>query len=146
MTGFYKDYQDPSGQYKSTAEDAADTATSQATIATQQVTIATQQANIATQQANIATQQVNTATEALEDLTELSVTTGEAGTDAVYNSTTNTLQIPRGLPANSATPELLRESLKQVDGAGSELDADKLDGKDSTDFLQTTSTVLGGFF
>ena len=139
MTGFYKDYQDPSGQYKSTAEDAADTATSQATIATQQVTIATQQANIATQQ-------VNTATEALEDLTELSVTTGEAGTDAVYNSTTNTLQIPRGLPANSATPELLRESLKQVDGAGSELDADKLDGKDSTDFLQTTSTVLGGFF
>lgn len=139
MTGFYKDYQDPSGQYKSTAEDAADTATSQATIATQQATVATQQATIASQQ-------VNTATEALEDLTELSVTTGEAGTDAVYNSTTNTLQIPRGLPANSATPEVLRESLKQVDGAGSELDADKLDGNDSTYFLNTDTTLNGGFF
>ena len=139
MTGFYKDYQDPSGQYKSTAEDAADTATSQATIATQQATVATQQATIATQQ-------VNTATEALEDLTELSVTTGEAGTDAVYNSTTNTLQIPRGLPANSATPEVLRESLKQVDGEGSELDADKLDGNDSTYFLNTDTTLNGGFF
>ena len=132
MTGFYKDYQDPSGQYKSTAEDAADTATSQATIATQQATVATQQATIAT--------------EALEDLTELSVTTGEAGTDAVYNSTTNTLQIPRGLPANSATPEVLRESLKQVDGEGSELDADKLDGNDSTYFLNTDTTLNGGFF
>jgi len=132
MTGFYKDYQDPSGQYKSTAEDAADTATSQATIATQQATIATQQ--------------VNTATEALEDLTELSVTTGEAGTNAIYNSTTNTLQVPRGLPANSATPEVLRESLKQVDGSGSELDADKLDGNDSAHFLNINSTVNGGFF
>lgn len=139
MTGFYKDYQDPSGQYKSTAEDAADTATSQATIATQQATVATQQATIATQQ-------VNTATEALEDLTELSVTTGEAGTNAIYNSTTNTLQVPRGLPANSATPEVLRESLKQVDGSGSELDADKLDGNDSAHFLNINSTVNGGFF
>ena len=139
MTGFYKDYQDPSGQYKSTAEDAADTATSQATIATQQATVATQQATIATQQ-------VNTATEALEDLTELSVTTGEAGTNAIYNSTTNTLQVPRGQPANSATPEVLRESLKQVDGSGSELDADKLDGNDSAHFLNINSTVNGGFF
>lgn len=139
MTGFYKDYQDPSGQYKSTAEDAADTATSQATVATQQATVATQQATIAAQK-------VNTATEALEDLTELSVTTGEAGTNAVYNSTTNTLQIPRGLPANSATPEVLRESLKQVDGSGSELDADKLDGNDSTHFLNINSALIGGFF
>lgn len=79
----------------------------------------------------------------------LTAATGLAGSEATYNSETGVLTIPRGNKGQDAqeiTAEVLRDKIKEVDGAGSKLDADKLDGKDSIDFLQTTSTVLGGFF
>jgi len=55
---------------------------------------------------------------------------------------------PRG-PAGAAggdgsadTPEQVRDKLRQVDGAGSGVDADQLDGIDSTDFVRTARQVL----
>lgn len=79
----------------------------------------------------------------------LTAATGLAGSEATYNSETGVLTIPRGNKGQDAqeiSGEILRTKIKEVDGVGSKIDADKLDGKDSIDFLQTDSTVLGGFF
>ena len=79
----------------------------------------------------------------------LTAATGLAGSNASYNSETGVLTIPRGNKGESGadlSPEVLREKIKKVDGSDSDLDADKLDGKNSTHFLNINSALIGGFF
>ncbi len=123
-----------------TVGDASDNAliqdvTSQATAAQSAATQAQSSATSAQQSAN--------------SIKTLTAATGLAGSTATYNSETGVLTIPRGNTGESGadlTPEVLREKIKQVDGVDSNLDADKLDGKNSTHFLNINSALIGGFF
>jgi hypothetical protein len=146
MAGFYKDYQDSSEQHISSAEQFADQASVSATSAQSFANTASSHADAASSSASSALASANTAQDAIDELADLTVRTGDAGTEVSYNSNTGILTVPRGLPANSSTPLALLEALKTVDGSDSNLDADRLDGKDSAHFLNINSTVNGGFF
>lgn len=146
MAGFYKDYQDSSEQSISSAEQFATQASNSATSAQSSATTASGHADAASASASSALASANTATAAVDELAELTVQTGDAGTEVTYNSNTGILTVPRGRPATSSTPEGLLEAIKEVDGESSSLDADKLDGKDSVHFLNINSIVNGGFF
>lgn len=109
----------------------------------------TSQATAAQTAASIAVSSANSAQLSANSIKTLTAATGLAGSDASYNSETGVLTIPRGNTGESGadlTPEVLREKIKKVDGSDSDLDADKLDGKDSAHFLNINSTVNGGFF
>jgi hypothetical protein len=91
----------------------------------------------------------SSAQQSANSIKTLTAATGLAGSTASYNSETGVLTIPRGNTGESGadlTPEVLREKIKQVDGENSNLDADKLDGKNSTHFLNVNSALIGGFF
>lgn len=106
----------------------------------------------ATSAQTAATQAQSSATSAQQSansIKTLTAATGLAGSTASYNSETGVLTIPRGNTGESGadlTPEVLREKIKKVDGVDSNLDADKLDGKNSTHFLNVNSALIGGFF
>tara|TARA_R100001163_G_C5064128_1_gene201618 strand:+ start:793 stop:1188 length:396 start_codon:yes stop_codon:yes gene_type:complete len=106
----------------------------------------------ATSAQTAATQAQSSATSAQQfanSIKTLTAATGLAGSTASYNSETGVLTVPRGNKGDSGadlTPEVLREKIKQVDGVDSNLDADKLDGKNSTHFLNINSALIGGFF
>lgn len=109
----------------------------------------TSQATAAQTAASIAVSSANSAQLSANSIKTLTAATGLAGSTASYNSETGVLTIPRGNKGESGadlSPEVLREKIKKVDGSDSDLDADKLDGKDSTHFLNINSTVNGGFF
>jgi hypothetical protein len=144
MAGFYKDYQDSSEQSISSAEQFATQASNSATSAQSSATTASGHADAASASASSALASANTATAAVDELADLTVQTGDAGTDVTYNSNTGILTVPRG--ATSSTPAGLLEAIKTVDGSDSRLDADKLDGKDSTHFLNINSSLNGGYF
>lgn len=146
MAGFYKDYQDSSEQHISSAEQFANQASSSATSAQSSATTASEHADAASSSASSALASANTAQDAIDELADLTVRTGDAGTDVSYNSNTGILTVPRGQPATSSTPAGLLEAIKTVDGSESRLDADKLDGKDSTHFLNINSSLSGGYF
>lgn len=146
MAGFYKDYQDSSEQHISSAEQFADQASNSASSAQSFANTASSHANAASSSASSALASANTAQDAIDELEDLTVRTGDAGTEVSYNSNTRILTVPRGLPATSSSPLSLLEAIKGVDGSTSDLDADKLDGNDSTHFLNINSTVNGGFF
>ena len=119
MAGFYKDYQDSSEQHISSAEQFANQASVSATSAQSFATTASGHADAASSSASSALASANTATAAIDELADLTVQTGDAGTDVTYNSNTGILTVPRGLPANSSTPLALLESIKTVDGSDS---------------------------
>ena len=106
----------------------------------------------ATSAQTAATQAQSSATSAQQSansIKTLTAATGLAGSTASYNSETGVLTIPRGNTGESGadlTPEVLIEKMKKADGSNSNLDADKLDGNDSTHFLNINSALVGGFF
>ena len=106
----------------------------------------------ATSAQTAATQAQSSATSAQQSansIKTLTAATGLAGSDASYNSETGVLTVPRGNTGESGadlTPEVLIEKMKKADGSNSNLDADKLDGNDSTHFLNINSALVGGFF
>lgn len=109
----------------------------------------TAQAQAAQASATQAQSSATAAQQSANSIKTLTAATGLAGSTASYNSETGVLTIPKGNTGESGadlTPEILREKIKKVDGSDSDLDADKLDGKDSTHFLNINSTVNGGFF
>lgn len=109
----------------------------------------TAQATSAQTAATQAQSSATTAQQSANSIKTLTAATGLAGSTASYNSETGVLTVPRGNTGESGadlTPEVLREKIKQVDGVDSNLDADKLDGKNSTHFLNINSALIGGFF
>jgi hypothetical protein len=109
----------------------------------------TAQATSAQTAATQAQSSATTAQQSANSIKTLTAATGLAGSTASYNSETGVLTVPRGNTGESGadlTPEVLREKIKQVDGVNSNLDADKLDGKNSTHFLNINSALIGGFF
>lgn len=146
MAGFYKDYQDSSEQSISSAEQFATQASNSATSAQSSATTASGHADAASASASSALASANTAQDAIDELADLTVQTGDAGTDVSYNSNTGILTVPRGQPATSSSPVGLLEAIKTVDGSDSRLDADKLDGNDSSHFLNINSSLNGGYF
>lgn len=85
------------------------------------------------------------------DLATLTVVTGSAGSDPTYDPVTNTLTIPPSSSGSESasqtmTAQEILTSLLTVDGASSNLDADKLDGNDSSYFLNTSSEINAGSF
>ena len=84
---------------------------------------------------------------ASSDLSTLTVVTGSAGSDPTYDPATNTISIPpSSSESNTMTAQEILTSLLTVDGASSNLDADRLDGNDSSYFLNTSSEINAGTF
>ncbi len=83
---------------------------------------------------------------ASSDLSTLTVQTGASGTSVIYNPETNTLTIPQGPAGSAETAQQLLDKILTADGTGSNLDADKLDGNDSTYFLNVNSSINAGLF
>ena len=83
---------------------------------------------------------------ASSDLSTLTVQTGASGTSVIYNPETNNLTIPQGPAGSAESPSQLLAKILQVDGAASGLDADKLDGNDSSHFLNVNTGVNAGTF
>lgn len=109
----------------------------------------TAQAQAAQTSATQAQSFATSAQQSANSIKTLTAATGEAGSTASYNSETGVLTIPRGNKGESGadlTPLVLMEKMKKVDGEDSKLDADKLDGKDSTHFLNVNSSLNGGYF
>lgn len=109
----------------------------------------TAQAQAAQASATQAQSSATSAQQSANSIKTLTAATGLAGSEATYNSETGVLTIPRGNTGESGadlTPEVLIEKMKKADGPDSNLDADKLDGKESTHFLNVNSALIGGFF